>query len=1110
MADPRYLTFQPDALSNDVKAEVVTPHIAWAKPYAGGALKTLFIGPRFGHRETVEVMQRLSVQAEVVLAGLVNQWDWGYPVYVPGSTKADLLKDLDRKLDARCDLIVIGNLDWGLLPPSAVLKIFRQVSEGAGLVFVQYGDKRLPNEVRQLLSPVHDAPDFLAAVPLRQFQVLRDADGRVILDAAPIAECFSFRKGRACVVSYPGAPNRGFHYLTPDPNDGLAYEYAQAFLIKTLLWASGKASKDFRVERIAAPAWVAASDSGSIDVKTRAARASLACALVIRDRLGKIWNETSASSAETMRFPIPDLPAETYFADVTFRDGNNIMDWASAGFRVLSAETIQDIAPFREVVYPDEKLKCRILTSRLLRDGEELRVTLTDGCGRTYAQFKAPDARFKDVFPVRSPLYMGFEWPVADSLSVVNRVRVEWRANGRVLAFAEREFYVPRRKDHDFHTGVWSATERLDRWGWLATQLWSHESALGIDAALVGHVYMNPSKGAQNALALARTGVSPFPYIDRISYYGTSRERVPCLSDPVWIAERGAELRSWAWGLRKAGCIGYNLGDESNLSILGVDVCTAPATLKVFREWLAKQYGAIDALNAEHGSTCKSFEEVVPLTRKEAEAKGNLASWIDHKVFMASAMADYIGAMQGALRASDPLARAGCEGIWGTAPAHGFEWTSQAEKAGVIIPYTDEALAVEAVRSFVPPTTLTGIWTGGYPHIAMFEWKSRYFPWYALLHGMNSAWFYADYDGTTENHPMVMLSHDFTLNRAGRWFLEEAALIKGGIGKLILNAKRRNDPIALLYSQASGFIAGNHADDWIAALADAGYQYDVIARRDLEAENGLAKYKALALPHTVSLSEAEQKQIRQFVVNGGTVLADGLPGEYDGHGRKLAQNPVKDVFESKGGRAILLAFNLERYTQARERGKNRDLPAKLGSLLEQAGLPKRNAAPGMERIVYDIPGGQISAFLLRDTEQTEPTFVIPSPFESGKQVFDLIQGKAIDAAQKLTLKPGRPAIFASLDQKPGALSAAVEKSGKENRFKITVTQASCPFTVLHVSVSDPSGNPANGYTENCVMKDGRLEITRYLGEGAAPGAWTATLRDVLTGQQTTAKLEVSN
>ena len=63
-------------------------------------------------------------------------------------------------------------------------------------------------------------------------------------------------------------------------------------------------------------------------------------------------------------------------------------------------------------------------------------------------------------------------------------------------------------------------------------------------------------------------------------------------------------------------------------------------------------------------------------------------------------------------------------------------------------------------------------------------------PWYALLHGMNSAWFYASYDGTTGLTPYNAVAPDLRLNQSGEWFFDETRRIKGGVGKMMLNSRR--------------------------------------------------------------------------------------------------------------------------------------------------------------------------------------------------------------------------------------------------------------------------------------------------------------------------------
>ena len=47
--------------------DVVSWHIPWAKPYAGGVIKALVIAPRGAQRETLELAQRLSMDYTYVL-----------------------------------------------------------------------------------------------------------------------------------------------------------------------------------------------------------------------------------------------------------------------------------------------------------------------------------------------------------------------------------------------------------------------------------------------------------------------------------------------------------------------------------------------------------------------------------------------------------------------------------------------------------------------------------------------------------------------------------------------------------------------------------------------------------------------------------------------------------------------------------------------------------------------------------------------------------------------------------------------------------------------------------------------------------------------------------
>jgi len=120
----------------------------------------------------------------------------------------------------------------------------------------------------------------------------------------------------------------------------------------------------------------------------------------------------------------------------------------------------------------------------------------------------------------------------------------------------------------------------------------------------------------------------------------------------------------------------------------------------------------------------------------------------------------------------------------------------------------------------------------------------------------------------------------------------------------------KDDGVAILYNQASiqmSWImdAQAHGSTWINRngdsrlgtsfldrqawenmLTDSNIQYNYISYDSVVA-NGIdnSHYKVLILPETLCLSDAEAAQIRTFVANGGTVIADYMPGLWDQHGK---------------------------------------------------------------------------------------------------------------------------------------------------------------------------------------------------------------------------------
>ncbi|MDP6355700.1 MAG: hypothetical protein QF473_11385, partial [Planctomycetota bacterium] len=95
--------------------DVVTPHIPWAKPYARGPVRALFITHRNAMREVIEIAQRLSMDYKVFAAetdkqlGLADQDKW-WKLTMKGTTTTELAERLRNNLKGDYDVIVIAGV----------------------------------------------------------------------------------------------------------------------------------------------------------------------------------------------------------------------------------------------------------------------------------------------------------------------------------------------------------------------------------------------------------------------------------------------------------------------------------------------------------------------------------------------------------------------------------------------------------------------------------------------------------------------------------------------------------------------------------------------------------------------------------------------------------------------------------------------------------------------------------------------------------------------------------------------------------------------------------------------------------------------------------------
>ena len=188
-------------------ADVVTPHIAWAKPYAAPP-KVLFITYREGMREVIELAERLDMDYKVFACqssgkfgetgiGVDSSWK-----LIRGNSAEEMTANLMDLLKTKYDVIVCGNIQWDALPLECRYEILKQVKAGTGLVGALHGQDQY---LKQLLKTTDFAWNWAtwsgASQGVADFFGIGDFSGRVDYSgghtgqAALRIECKSVTKG---------------------------------------------------------------------------------------------------------------------------------------------------------------------------------------------------------------------------------------------------------------------------------------------------------------------------------------------------------------------------------------------------------------------------------------------------------------------------------------------------------------------------------------------------------------------------------------------------------------------------------------------------------------------------------------------------------------------------------------------------------------------------------------------------------------------------------------------------------------------------------------------------------------------------------------------------
>lgn len=826
-----------------------SPHVRWATPLSGGPVRAILMAYSGDMRDVCEIAQRVDLDYEPVQH---------FSFYRPTELGGLMREQIERTLP-EAEVMVVGGFRWEAMPEALRAKVLARVREGMGLICV--------NPVADWVEPIASA---FTESPLAGDQGVLDAIAMEALpDYRPPREAHfhlaTFGEGRVARVRW-GEFTGGAHSLLPDydldaiDDDGLgAPEIVHAALAKLILWAARREPQGTpaSVERV----W----RDRQFDEQARETADATPGALIAEPEQRSALNGRNTVSA-------------------WLRDADGaVVDFAVHSYVVEHDAAIEAVGmaqPVFEVGQPVEA------TVRVVGDaaGLTLSARLVDTYGRLLSEQDAP-------VPAGGEIALSL--PLEHPLTLAADLHTELRRGDEVLERRLDRAWIALEEDIDeLIFCAWYAWDRQPTAHWGLRML----EAMGVDTTVS---LPAPWRARNTAYANMRHGPEN---VERVYPRNTddSLVREPCLSDPEHRRQVAERVSAMAAEMLPHGVVEWSLGDESTLG--NRNYCHSETCLAQFREWLEREHGTLAALNASWGTNFAGWEEVVPATLEEVEGQANLGPWLDHRRYMEWLFTDYHWWLRELIEEQIPEARVGISGTPRPNSWSGHDWWQLMQNALTHLSGYG-GVQRELQRSFMKPGTFYSTFLG-YDYKDANEQKARYSPWDLLLHDASGINYYTLVSNTL-NCPLVL--PDGSMSRHAGWFFPEVQELKRGIGRMLIAADYAHDGIAVHYSPPSVHAAtasglwehSNHLRNWQMNVTNIGrilqqchYQFDFIHEQQMAAGE-LSNYRVLILPWSGAISDAEADAIREFVRNGGAVIADSWCGVRDDHGH--AREMLADV-----------------------------------------------------------------------------------------------------------------------------------------------------------------------------------------------------------------------
>ncbi|MGC9319395.1 MAG: beta-galactosidase trimerization domain-containing protein [Armatimonadota bacterium] len=866
---------------------VVREHTKWATPLAGGPVRALFsIYVYRTVREVVELAQRFEMDYDVIEGGYTGDSlcspdgrrvmrtmdEGGYEVYVVASRLDDRLEE----------------------------EIRSKVEAGAGLVVIS-GFGRLSN---------YCEPDALSNVGVEHYLargIPWDHIPAHILNDVRVGQ---IGEGRVVWLSFPMDVSRVWG-VWPVESSHEAYmsremrywEYWLAFIARAIHYAArGDSGVSLSLAADEAGVVVAGAPEGStVDMTLRHTREL---------RWGEkdlSYPAQSAAADGPARFDIPpDAPEGDVIADAVVRDdGGGALHWGAIVVARPQDSEITAIDLDREVYEPAEAIVATVTCQPQPPGGARLEASLVDGWGRVVARANVDAAGADRV---------RLEPPAEILLTTGHKLFVKLLVNGHEIDSAWTDVYFPAIDSQapleDWHVSTWGD-------GFTNPVVSQQYSKMLMELGLSG-------KFGSWAYATAETPLVPGTHSHAGRPFTGSAQvedgaRVPCLSNPEVIEQYTTEAAVDASEIRRLGPFAVNVHDEATLANRHTrrEVCFSQWCQARYRQWLRDLYGGIGALNARWGTDYGDFDEIAGATTEEVRGSDNFAPFVDFRTFMTDVWVDGMRRITEAYREGWPEIRVGHTNTFGAMPTNGndywklctqtgFEWAQEYSEA---IKGTAHKAVFELWRSFLQGRTGEDFPNYGWIGYDHSHEAVTYEPWWLAFHDSGGTTYFATNAVAPDrgkSWALVYPTQAFT--PYSRDVADTIRDLREGVGKALLEGRRADPQVAILWSHSSMLVAWCESD-WTQpvppetavddsygsyfksafyfrlALQELQLMYNYVAPEQV-LEGELSRYRVLFLPFTCAISDELADALMAWVEDGGTLVADMRLAVTDEHGAR--------------------------------------------------------------------------------------------------------------------------------------------------------------------------------------------------------------------------------